>query len=66
MTTDHLLSRDGTLAKLSQETMAKLNEFLPTCWSHGNPVDVLGDAPPDRYAKAVEIVLQDPGSTPCW
>lgn len=61
MTTDHLLSRDGTLATISPETLAKLNEFLPSCWSHGNPVDVLGDAPPDRYAKAVDIVLQDPG-----
>ncbi len=60
MTTDHLLSRDGTLAKLSEATIAKLNDFLPVCWSHGNPVDILGDAPPARYAQAVEVVLQDP------
>ena len=60
MTTDHLLATMGRLAKLSPETMAKLNEFLPVCWSHGNPVDILGDAPPDRYAKTVDIVLQDP------
>ncbi|MEI8373055.1 MAG: GNAT family N-acetyltransferase [Planctomycetota bacterium] len=60
MTTDALLGYDGTLAKLSEETLGKLNEILPTCWSHGNPVDILGDAQPDRYAKTVEIVLQDP------
>jgi acetyltransferase len=59
MTTDALIARDGELAKISDETMAQLNEFLPICWSHGNPVDVLGDAPPDRFAKAVEIVLKD-------
>ena len=65
MTTDHLLSCDGTLAKLSQETIDKLNKYLPAFWSHGNPVDILGDAPPDRYAGAVEIVLQDPRSRRC-
>ena len=61
MTTDHLLSCNGNLAKLSQETIDKLNQYLPAFWSHGNPVDILGDAQPDRYAGAVEIVLQDPG-----
>jgi acetyltransferase len=59
MTTDALIARDGKLATITDETMAQLNEFLPVCWSHGNPVDVLGDAPPDRFAKAVEIVLKD-------
>jgi acetyltransferase len=60
MTTDHLISRNGTLAKLTPDTMAKLNDYLPTCWSHNNPVDILGDAPPERYAKTVEIILDDP------
>src|SRR6185436_1184020 len=36
--------------------------ILPAHWSHGNPVDVLGDADPDRYAQAMEIVARDPGS----
>jgi acetyltransferase len=61
MTTDALIDRAGELAALSDETFAKLNEVLPTCWSHGNPVDVLGDAPPERFAKALEIVFQDKG-----
>ncbi len=59
MTTDALIARDGKLATITDDTMAQLNAFLPVCWSHGNPIDVLGDAPPDRFAKAVEIVLKD-------
>ena len=59
MTTDALIARDGELAKLSPETVEQLNEFLPAYWSCGNPIDVLGDAPPGRFAKAVEIVLKD-------
>jgi acetyltransferase len=59
MTTDKLIEHEGELAKLSEETIEALNDFLPICWSHNNPVDVLGDAPPDRFAKAVEIVLKD-------
>jgi len=61
MTTDALIDRNGKLAVLSEETMAKLDESLPPFWSHGNPVDVLGDAPPERFAKALEIVLHDKG-----
>jgi acetyltransferase len=57
--TDSLLERHGVLAKLSEETIAKLNKELPAAWSHGNPVDVLGDAPPKRIGRAVEIVLED-------
>ncbi len=59
MTTDALIDRDGKLADSPRRRWPKLNEFLPPCWSHGNPIDVLGDAPPDRFAKAVEIVLKD-------
>ncbi len=59
MTTDALIERAGTLATLSDGTIEKLNEALPTCWSHGNPVDVLGDAPPERFSQSIEIVLKD-------
>jgi acetyltransferase len=61
MTTDALIALDGDLAKISDDTIQKLNECLPPFWSHGNPVDVLGDAPPDRFAKALEIVIKDEG-----
>jgi len=61
MATDALVARQGALATLASETLAKLDEHLPPAWSHGNPVDVLGDARPKRFAKAVEIVLADRG-----
>ena len=61
MATDALLTYGGKLAELSSETMAQLNGVLPPFWSHGNPIDILGDAPPERYAKALEIVLKDRG-----
>jgi acetyltransferase len=59
MATDTLLTEGGNLTKLSKETMDKLDKELPPYWSHGNPVDVIGDATPERFAKAAEIVLQD-------
>lgn len=61
MATDALISLGGNLAKLSRKTIRELNEVLPAAWSRGNPVDVLGDAPPDRYARAAGIVLEDDG-----
>ncbi len=59
MATDALISSNGRLAKLGNETLQLLNENLPPAWSHGNPVDVLGDARSKRIAKAVRIVLDD-------
>lgn len=47
------------LADLTNETIESLNQLLPPMWSHGNPIDVLGDADEDRYAKATELVLKD-------
>jgi acetyltransferase len=62
LATDSLVANGGELAELSAETLRRLNEFLPEHWSHGNPVDLLGDADPERYARALEIVSQDPNS----
>jgi len=59
--TDALVAQQGALAQLSPETMARLEADLPPPWSHGNPVDVLGDANPKRIEKAVQAVLEDPG-----
>ena len=61
MTTDALIDRGGKLAKISPETMKKLNEKLPAFWSHGNPIDVLGDAKAGAYSEALKIVLDDEG-----
>jgi acetyltransferase len=62
LATDELISTGGKLANLSPETYAALNEFLPAAWSHNNPVDVLGDAGPERYAKALDVAAKDPNS----
>ncbi len=59
MATDTIISLGGKLQALSDETMSKLNELLPSYWSHGNPVDVLGDASPARISQATRIVLED-------
>ncbi|TAM78905.1 MAG: GNAT family N-acetyltransferase [Acidobacteria bacterium] len=62
LATDALSLHGGELATLSDSTIESLNAILPPHWSHNNPVDVLGDADPDRYAKSVEIVAADAGS----
>jgi acetyltransferase len=50
------------LAKLSAETLQRLNEVLPTTWSHANPVDIIGDADSARFARALQILLADDGN----
>lgn len=60
LATDALITSGAQLAELTPETMAELNKILPATWSHNNPVDVIGDAGPALYAKAVEIVAKDP------
>ncbi len=62
LATDSLVANGGELAELSPETLQRLNEFLPAHWSHNNPIDVLGDADPERYARALEIAAQNPNS----
>jgi len=59
---DALITNGGELAEVSVETKAALDKILPAAWSHNNPIDVLGDAPPERYAKTLEIAAQDPNS----
>ncbi|MGC8625487.1 MAG: GNAT family N-acetyltransferase [Phycisphaerae bacterium] len=59
LATDALIQGGGELTKLSEPTMKELNALLPGPWSHGNPVDILGDASPERYAKSLEIAARD-------
>jgi acetyltransferase len=47
------------LATLSETTRAELEQILPAHWSHGNPIDVIGDAPPERYGAALQACLND-------
>jgi acetyltransferase len=60
--TDALIGGGGELTELTPETMARLDAVLPAVWSHNNPIDIIGDAAPDRYAKALEVAAEDPGS----
>ncbi len=61
MAADRATDREIELSSLSAETMAALDEVLPAVWSHGNPVDIIGDAPPERYQQALDVCLKDPG-----
>jgi len=62
LATDALISNGGELAELSPEIMESFDKLLPAAWSHNNPVDILGDASPERYAQALEIAARDPKS----
>ena len=56
---DRLIAKGGRLAELSSVTRAALSAVLPPTWSHGNPVDIIGDANAERYAKALAALLAD-------
>ena len=62
LATDALVSAGCEIPELSKETFDALNAFLPAAWSRNNPIDILGDAGPDRYAKALEIAANDPNA----
>jgi len=62
LATDALLTTGGALSEVSKATMEELNKFLPPVWSHNNPIDVIGDAGPDLYAKTLETAGRDPNS----
>jgi acetyltransferase len=62
LATDTLIASGGELAPLSLEAEKALSGFLSPHWSHANPIDVLGDATSEAYAKAVEIAISDANS----
>ncbi len=62
MATDALIGAGGELAELSQESMDALDQILPGHWSHNNPIDILDDAPPERYVGAIEIAAKNPNT----
>ncbi len=62
LATDFLIDAGAHLAELAVETVARLDAVLPRTWSHGNPVDIRGDATAERYARAMEVMLQDPNT----
>lgn len=62
LATDALVGGGGSLTELSDVALAAYGEVLPPTWSHNNPVDIIGDAPPERYARALEIAAADPAA----
>jgi acetyltransferase len=62
LATDYLITTGGQLATLSKETIMALDRVLPPYWSHSNPIDILGDAGPERYTQALAIAAQDPNT----
>ncbi|WP_421998626.1 bifunctional acetate--CoA ligase family protein/GNAT family N-acetyltransferase [Reyranella sp.] len=61
ISTDLLLDEGGELATLHEDTLARLNGVMPRAWSHGNPVDIVGDADGPRYAAALDALAEDRG-----
>jgi acetyltransferase len=61
LATDALVGGGGELAQLSEETCSTLDRLIPSGSPHSNPLDVGGDARPERYLAALEAVLADPG-----
>ena len=62
LATDMLIGSGAQLANLTPETMEAFNKILPPTWSHNNPVDIIGDAKPELYAKSLEIAANDPNT----
>jgi acetyltransferase len=62
LATDALIDGGGELAELSPQSRDALNKILPESGNHHNPIDLLGDADPSRYAGALEIAAQDPNT----
>ena len=60
LATDALIASGAEVAPLAPQTIEALNGFLPEHWSHGNPIDILGDADANRYERALEVALADP------
>jgi len=59
LATDAVIEQGGKIAELSNDTMNQLNSFLPSHWSKGNPVDIIGDSDENVYQKAIESCLND-------
>ena len=60
MAADAAADRGVPLAELGPISLAALDQQLPSNWSHGNPIDILGDATRERFVNALDAVLADP------
>jgi acetyltransferase len=62
LATDALITGGGQLTEITPEAKVAFDAVLPAVWSHNNPVDIIGDAPPQRYADALEVAGKDDSS----
>ena len=62
MAIDRAVDLGMSIASLSAETVERLNQVLPATWPHNNPVDIIGDATPQRYRDAVGFCMEDVAS----
>jgi acetyltransferase len=60
MAADALAGAGGVLARLDPDTLGRLDAFLPPLWPRANPVDIVGDAPAERYRHALAVLLKAP------
>ena len=65
MATDALVQAGGKLATLSDDAIAQLDRALPANWSRANPVDIVGDAPVERYTKTLQTLVAEPAPMQC-
>ena len=61
---DDLIDSGAGLAELAPDLVTELDQVLPANWSRANPIDIIGDAKPDRYAAALDAVLPTARPTP--
>jgi acetyltransferase len=59
LATDAAVLNQAKLGSLSPSLIDKLDSFLPAAWSHSNPIDILGDATPERYEKTLEALQEE-------
>lgn len=62
LATDATVLNHAELSVLEEKTIKGLDQFLPKAWSHGNPIDILGDATPETYAKTLKVLSDDEGT----
>ncbi len=62
LATDALVRGGGELASLPPALVKTLDGILPPFWSRANPIDIIGDADPERFTRAVEATVATPES----
>lgn len=59
LATDSVVINHAKMTQLDETSIQELDTFLPAAWSHGNPIDILGDAQAGRYTKAIKVIMED-------